>query len=215
MALALEQVEREGSIMRVEPGSVMELRFRTQQETIGEAIGRDHDRARGKAIHGVRLIEGPHHQGGEGELHAERSVALEDEAVERVEGVEVLIVPPGGAELRELPTLGRGRIDIGEMLEVGRIPEIAEAGHAVPLDFCLTLRLPQSGPHHQHGGRAGSQRERVAARNLAGRPPHDRALDLAALSASHHQIVGCAARPYFGISSGRPKRSQRAERVLG
>src|SRR5262249_33679239 len=140
-----------------------------------------------------------------------RGVALEDVAVERVEGVEVLIVLPGGAELRELPTLGRIRIDIVEMLEVGGILEIAEAGHAVPLDF-----LSESRPHDQHGGRTGTQRQRVATRTPAGAAPHDRALNLAAFSASHHQIVGNASPPYFGIisSAGRPKRSQRAVRDL-
>src|SRR5207248_3066761 len=37
---------------------------------------------------------------------------------------------------------------------------------------------------------------------------------LAALAASHHQTFGKAARPYFGIGSGWPKRSQRAVRAL-
>ena len=163
----------------------------------------------------VGLVEGSHHQGGEGELQAERSVTLEDVAVERVEGVEVLIVVADGAELRELPTLGRAWIDIGEMLEIGGILEIAEPGHAVPRDFRLDLRLPQSRPHDQHGRSAGAQRQRIAARHLARRALHDRALVLAALSASHHQIVGKTPwEPNFGISSGRPKRSQRAVRSL-
>src|SRR5262245_39429849 len=101
------------------------------------------------------------------------------------------------------------------MLEIGGILEIAEAGHAVAFDVRLELRLPQSRPHDQHAGGAGAQRQRIAARNLARQAPHDRALNLAALSASHHQIAGKTAwGPYFGISSGRLKRSQRAVRSL-
>src|SRR5262245_59140776 len=135
MALALEKVEGERCVMGGELGSIMELRFRTQQKTIAEAIGRDHDRARRKPIHSIWLVESLHHQGGEGELHAERGVTLEDVTVERIEGVEVLIVLPLGADLGELPALRRVRIDIGEMLEIGGILEIAEAGHAVAFDL--------------------------------------------------------------------------------
>lgn len=43
---------------------------------------------------------------------------------------------------------------------------------------------------------------------------HARFCILAAFSASHHQMAGNAESPYFGIVSGRLKRSQRALRTL-
>ena len=59
------------------------------------------------------------------------------------------------------------------------------------------------------GDRAGRQHKRVPTGD------QDRCGTLAALSASHHQMVGNAERPYFGIFCGRLKRSQRAVRVKG
>ena len=51
----------------------------------------------------------------------------------------------------------------------------------------------------------------IAARQIDG---HWREPVLAALCASHHHTVGNAAAPYFGSGSGRPKRSQRAVRLM-
>ena len=70
------------------------LRLRPDEEAVGQAVGRAPHLARGKSIHRVRLVAAARHQRGEGQLHALRGVALEDEAVERIEGEEVLIVEP-------------------------------------------------------------------------------------------------------------------------
>jgi hypothetical protein len=51
-------------------------------------------RARRKAVEGFRLVGGARHQAREGEFHALRTVAFENEAVERIEGEKVLIESP-------------------------------------------------------------------------------------------------------------------------
>src|SRR5207247_1995742 len=64
-----------------------------------------------------------------------RGIAFEDIAVERIEGEEVLIVLPLRADLREQAALRGARVDIFELLEVGRIFQIAERRDAVRFDF--------------------------------------------------------------------------------
>src|SRR5262249_16649273 len=103
--------------------------------------GRHADRAGGLAVHGIDFVVGPHHQAGERRLHPERGIAPEDEAVERIEGGEVLIVPADRADLREHPALWGINIDEIEVLEVGGILEVAETRNAVRMP--PLLRLPR------------------------------------------------------------------------
>jgi hypothetical protein len=67
---------------------------------------------------------------------------FEDEAVERIEGEKVLIEGPSCPDMGEHAALRGVWIDVVEMLEVGRIFEIAESRHAVALGLlrCLALR---------------------------------------------------------------------------
>jgi len=51
-------------------------------------------RARRETVQRVGLVLGARHQAREGELHTLRAIALEDEAVERIEGEKVLIEGP-------------------------------------------------------------------------------------------------------------------------
>src|ERR1700726_4054475 len=109
----------------------MKFRLPADEELIGQAVGRAPHFLGGKAVHGVRLVAGARQERGEGELHALRRVALEDVAVERVEGEKILVELPVRADLRKISTLRRIGIDVAEVMEVGRVGEIAERREAV------------------------------------------------------------------------------------
>jgi hypothetical protein len=109
----------------------------------------------------------------------------------------------------EHAALRRMRVDVLEMLEVRGVFEVAEGRHAVTLRPHLRIGRPR----HDQGEGARTEKERIAARHLA-EIGHWRVPVLAAFTASHHQTVGNAAAPYVGNGSGRPKRSQRAVRLL-
>ena len=209
MPLLLEQVECEGDVVRRHPAAVVEFRLRPHREPVGQAVARNYPRTRREPVHRVGLVAGRLHQRREGVLHAERGIAPEDVAVERVEGEEVLIVLPGRADLREQTTFRRVRIGVFELLEVGRVLQVAEAGHAV----AFAILRQRSGWDDECRRRAGAKRQRVATRET-GAVRHWRDPVFAARCASHHQMVGNAAAPYSGIFSGWPKRSQRAVRTL-
>src|SRR5262245_65787096 len=100
----------------------------------------------------------------------------------------------------EHAALGRVRGDIIEMLEVGRIFEIAEGRHAMPLGALLRLRRP----HEERCQRPGADDERLAAGRIA-EADHWRGPILAAFSASHHHTVVNPEAPYFGRGSRAPK----------
>ena len=197
--------------MRGELAAVMEARFRPHREGVGQTVRRNAHALGREAIHRVRLVGGAHHERSEGQFHSLRRIALEDVAVERIEGEERLVELPRRADLREQPALRRFRIDIVEMRKVGGIFQIAESGNAVALGI---LRDGDAGRQNARNGksgcRAGGHFQHIAARGFF----HDRVPAFAALSASHHHTVGNAESPYFGNGSGRPKRSQRAERTL-
>src|SRR5262249_23130429 len=81
----------------------------------------------------VRLVGGARHQAREGELHALRAVALEDEDIERIEGEKVLIEGPGCPNMGKESALRGVWIDVIQMLEVGRIFKVAASRHAVAI----------------------------------------------------------------------------------
>ena len=95
MALVLQRRQRPDHVMRGERRAVVKFRLRPQRKAIGQPVVGDAHAARGQPVHGVGLVARAHHQGREGELHALRGVALQDEAVERIEGLERLIVTAG------------------------------------------------------------------------------------------------------------------------
>ena len=212
--LLLEDFQREGNIVGGERAAVVELDARPHQETAGEPIRRYLHGARSQPVQGIGLVRSCRHQACEGELHALRAVALEDEAVERIESVEVLVERPARPDMGEHAALRRIRVDVIEMLEVRGIFEIAECRHAVAFGSELGLRaLRQGRPRDDRCDCAGAENERVAARHIAD-IDHWRVPALAAFSASHHHTIGNAAEAYSGNGSGRPKRSQRAVRDL-
>src|SRR5262249_28860468 len=88
---------------------------------------------------GIRLVRGARHQAREGQFHALRAVALQDEAVERIESQDVLIESSARSDVRKHAALRGIRIDIVELLEVRRILEIAEGRQAMALIELLSL----------------------------------------------------------------------------
>ena len=142
--------------MRGQPAAVVEARLRPQRKAIGQAVGGDADRARGEPIHRVRLVVGPRHQRREGQLHALRRVAAQDVAVERIEGQRVLVVDRARADLRKHAALGRLGIDVVEMRKVGRILQVAERRHAVPLGVARPAAAAPPKPIAPDGDGAGA-----------------------------------------------------------
>src|SRR5262249_10229361 len=84
VALVLEKSQREGDVVGGERGAIVELDLGPQQKTIREPVGRYLHRTRSEAVQRVGLILGACHQAREGELHTLRTIALKDEAVERI-----------------------------------------------------------------------------------------------------------------------------------
>src|SRR6516225_9635296 len=133
MALFLEDFQREGDVVGSDRATIVERDAGPQQKTISEPVRRYLHRARGEAVQRIWFVLSAYHQACEGELHALRTIALEDEAVQRIEGKKVLIEGPSCPDMREPATLGGGWIDVIEMLEVGRIFEIPEGRNPIAL----------------------------------------------------------------------------------
>ena len=73
--------------------------FGPQREFEAVAVRRDGHRLRKQAVDRIGLVERAGHQRIEAHLHARRRIALGHEAVQRVEGLGVLVVDPlRGAE---------------------------------------------------------------------------------------------------------------------
>ena len=126
MALGLQRGEREGGIMRGQLRAVMEPGLRPHRKTVGELVGRNLHRLGREAVQRVRFVAGPRHQRREGQVHALRAFTLQDEGIERIEGLIRLIVGFRRGNRREYPAFRRGWIDVVEMMKVGRIFQIAE-----------------------------------------------------------------------------------------
>ena len=133
VALVLQCGERPGDIMCRQRRAVMEFRFRTQRESVGQPVIGNANAARGQAIHRIGLVARADHQRRERKLHPLRSIALENKAVERIEGLERLVELAVRSDLREHPAFRRIRIDVVEMRKIRRVTEIAEGRHAVPV----------------------------------------------------------------------------------
>src|SRR5262245_32683093 len=162
VALVLENFQREGDVVGGERTAIVKRDAGPQQETISETVRRYLHRARSEAVQRVGLILGARHQAREGELHTLRTIALEDEAVERVEGEKVLIEGPSCPDVGEHAALRGVWIDVIEMLEVGRIFEIAEARYPMALGVIACFDILCEGRYE--GSR--TEEERFAARLL-------------------------------------------------
>src|SRR6516164_1494621 len=160
MALFLEDFQREGDVVGSERATIVERDPGPQQKTISEPVGRYLHRARSEAVQRVGLILGARHQAREGELHTLRTIALKDEAVERIEGEKVLIEGPSGPDVGEYAALRGVWIDVIEMLEVGRIFEIAEGRNPMALGVMACFDIRCEGRYE--GSR--TEEERFAAR---------------------------------------------------
>src|SRR6516164_8566262 len=131
-------------------------------EPTGSIIAAREDRERSEAVQRVGLVLGARHQAREGELHALCTIALKDEAVERIEGEKVLIEGPSCPDVGEYAGLRGVWIDVIEMFEVGRIFEIAEGRNPMALGVLTCFDILYEGRYK--GSR--TEEERFAARLL-------------------------------------------------
>src|SRR5262249_22604812 len=131
-------------------------------KTISEPIGRYLHRARSEAVQRVGFVLGARHQAREGELHTLRTIALKDEAVERVEGEKVLIEGPSCPDVGEHAALRGVWIYVIEMPEVGRIIESAEGRYPSARGVLAWLDIPCEGRYEGNH----TEEERFAARLL-------------------------------------------------
>src|SRR6516164_1980030 len=164
MALFLQDVEREGHVLRRERRTVVEFGASADKELIDEPIGRAADLLRGKAVHRVRLVAGADHQRGEGQLHALGGVALENESVERIEREKILIVETVGADLRKHATLWCVWIGVAEVRKIWRVGEFAERGEPVRLDHLGGAGLRGDAPMQRRACGGASANENTATR---------------------------------------------------
>ena len=133
MALLLQCRERERGVMRGQLRAVVKARFRPQRKAVGQLVRRNLHGFRDLAVHRVRLVARPRHQRRKGQFHAARAFAFQDEGVERVERIEGLVVEARRRDGRKQPALRRGHVHIVEMMEVGRVFQVAEHRQAVRL----------------------------------------------------------------------------------
>ena len=160
MALGLQRGQRERHVLGLDRAAVVEGDAVAQVEFVDAAVGRHRDLVGGVGIDRVGLVVGAPHQRGEHLLHVDRRIALEDEAVERVEGRGA-----AAGELAEGAALRRCGIDVFQMLEVGRIAEIAEGGQAVMLGLAGGQRRPRDAVVLD-GDCAGAQDQNVTSRKI-------------------------------------------------
>ena len=214
MATALENIQRERGVTGGEPGPVVKSGLRPNREAIDQTIGGNRHRFRCKAIHRIGLVARTRHQRRKCQAHALRAIAFHHEGVERVEGLERLIVGTPGRDGRKEPSLGRADIDVVKLMKVRWIFQIAERRHAVGFGAGIARRRA---PKLRCAERTDAESKYMSAGKLrhARKIPQDRLPILAAFSASNHHNAGKPDKPYFGNSGGRPKRSQRAVRSFG
>src|SRR5205823_1200512 len=91
VALVLEDFQRKNDVVGGERAAIVESDAGPYQKAVGEPIRRYPHRARSKSVESIRFVGGARHQAREGELHTLRAIALEDDAVERIEGENVLM----------------------------------------------------------------------------------------------------------------------------
>ena len=126
MPLALQRRQRKGDVLGLDRAAVVEGDAVAQAKLVGATVGRHRNLVCGIGIDRVGFVGGAPHHGGERLLHVDRRIALEDKSVERIEGRGA-----AAGELAEGAALRGVGIDVFQMLEIGRIGEIAERGQAV------------------------------------------------------------------------------------
>ena len=192
MTLPLEQHEREGGILGGQRRTVVKACLLAQAECQDIAIRGKRRAFCDQPIDRARLVIGARHQRIEDEIEPLGRVALEDIAVERVEGGEARIIGCRGADLRKRAALRRIRIHIVEMRKVLCIFEPAEKRHAVSRHGAGDLyRLVPCGH-----GRQGRKRKAAETRG-GGRARQDQ--EIAARKRA--LVVHCAPSPAFLFAS--------------
>ena len=125
VAFILQRVEGEHHVVGGERRAVGELRLGPQIEGDRLAVVGDLGALGHQPVDRVRLVGRRHHQRVEQQLEPLRRVAFQNVVVEAVEGGDA-----APADQRESAAFGRVGIGVGEMLEIGRVGEIAEGREA-------------------------------------------------------------------------------------
>ena len=170
MTLFLEGQVGEGDVFGRQRRAVVPARLGPQREGEDVAVGRDRHRFGKQAVERVGLVERPRHQRVVAHLHARRRVAARHEAVQRVEGRDVLVVLPVGRREIERAAFRRVRVEIAEMGEVRRIFEIAEGRQAVQRRIGRAFR-EKTARQKRRRGSAGGQRQEFAPPDFQTWPP--------------------------------------------
>src|SRR5262249_13604935 len=92
------------------------------------------------------------------------------EAVERIKCRGALVVDRRRTDLREHPALRRLGVDVVEILEIGRILEIAERREAMPLGFVRGLRTGTKAECPRSCGARADAEKRAARKSDHERP---------------------------------------------
>jgi hypothetical protein len=142
----------------------MKTRFGADVEAIGQLVPGNPHLVGDQPVQGGRLVGGARHQRVEGRVHACRAIALEDEDVERVEGLEILVAA-GVLDLqRQRAAPRRGGVHIGEMRKIGGQGEFAEGREPIGLGLALGRDAPASpGEGGERAERGGAELDGLAA----------------------------------------------------
>jgi hypothetical protein len=204
MALGFKRHQRERGILRRQFGAVVESGLRAQREAIRQLVRRNLYGLCHQTVHRIGFVAGTCHQRRECHVHALRAFAFEDIGVEGIEGLIGLVVGTNRRDQRKCAAFRRGRIDVVEVLKIGRIFQVAE--HRKPMSICAAIRRkcrPQPRRARNTGNDTGAKTEHMPAGEgrHARKIPQDLLPILAALSASNHHKDGRPERAYFGNSA--------------
>ena len=187
VAPGAQDVEGEGDVLGGDRRPVMEAGRGVDVERDPAAVGGQLHGFGDQPVEGVGLVEGARHQRVEEQLlGVPLFLALEDEGVDRLEGLE--------AGDPDRAALGRRRIGIREMPEARRVLEAAEDAEAVPRSG-IVGRGRRERRGRQHAGEEGCRAEFHSGRvfdPVGARRPARRAGAILAATAS--EVTGRARR---------------------
>ena len=215
MAVFFERQVGKGDVMRGDRRPVVPARLGPQHEGVAVAVLGDRHAVGEVAIDRVRLVPGVHHQRIETRLHARRRIPAAHETVHRVEGLDVLIVEPVARLEIECPARRRVRRGIVELLETGRIFQIAEGRKPVQRHAARIVRPAERRKGGARRDAAGKGQETPAVyRETAIHCALPPAASAASFSGMIHQ-ESMSAPTYSGCFSGMPNLSHQASQTSG
>ena len=145
MTAFLEQLKTAHDIIGRQRGAIGKPGLRAQFKTHLQAIVRDLGTARDQSVHCIGFIIGAHHQRVEQQVEPLGRIALQNEAIQTVEGDEA-----ARAKGDDAPPFGRRRIDVFEVFEVSGILQIAKGRQSMRGSGLRRTRSEQCTNKHQY-----------------------------------------------------------------